>query len=190
MERLFVHRAVPDSVNRPDLDPRPILQPAFEQGDDGRFAAAHRSHQQQDSFADFEPLRRRFEIFDDFRNGLLYAEKLAAEKVIPRDLVSSAFGDFLRTHRQNHVANSGVRERRETLVSRDQLEVFPESAFPYQTLAFAPVSFEQLGKTHGVVLLSHGCYSWPSSPFPVLEEINSPLWVRLSVLRLHCLPES
>jgi hypothetical protein len=45
------------------------------------------------------------------------------------------------------------------------------------------VSFEQLGETHGVFLLCHGCYSWPSSPLPVPGEINSPLWVQLSVPR-------
>jgi hypothetical protein len=47
------------------------------------------------------------------------------------------------------------------------------------------MSFEHLGETHGIFLLCHGCYSWPSSPLTVLVEINSPLWVRLSVLRLR-----
>src|SRR5262249_12520168 len=168
----------------------PILQPALEQGDDGRFTAADRPHQQQNPFANFEPLRRRLEIFDNLGDRLLDAEQLAAEKVIPRDLVSRAFGDFLHPDRQNHVADAGVRERRETRVSRDQLEVFPECAFPNQALALAPVSFEQLGETHAIFLLCHGCYSWPSSPLPVPGEINSPLWVRLSVPRPHCMPGS
>jgi len=52
------------------------------------------------------------------------------------------------------------------------------------------MSFEHLGETHGIFLLCHGCYSWPSSPHPVPGEINSPLWVRLSVLRLPWEPES
>src|SRR5215510_11287969 len=185
MQRLLVHRAVLDPVDGPRLGARPVLQPAFEQGDDGRFTAADRPHQQQNPFPDFESLRRRLEIFDNFGDRLLDAEQLAAEKVIPRDLVSCAFGDLLSRRRENHVADAGVRERSETLISRDQLEVFPECSFPNQELALAPMSFEHLGEIHGIFLLCHGCYSWPSSPLPMLVEINSPLWVQLSVLRLR-----
>src|SRR5262245_17952672 len=190
MQRLLVHRAVLDTVDGPGLGARPVLQPAFEQGDNGRFTAADRPHQQQNSFTDFESLRRRLEIFDNLGDRLLDAEQLAAEKVIPRDLVSRAFGDFLHPVGQYHVADACVRERSETQISRDQLEVFPESSFPNQALALAPVSFEQLGETHTVFLLCHGCYSWPSSPHPVPGEINSPLWVQLSVPRPHCMPGS
>src|SRR2546430_12710136 len=77
---LFPYTTLFRSVDGPALGPRPILQPAFEQGDDGRFTTADRPHQQQNSFADFEPLRRRLEIFDDLGDRLLDAEQFRSEE--------------------------------------------------------------------------------------------------------------
>ena len=56
MQRLFVHRAVFDRINGAVTGARPLLEAAFEHGDDSGFAAAHRAHQQKNSLSNFEAL--------------------------------------------------------------------------------------------------------------------------------------
>src|ERR1044071_2201899 len=82
MQRLLVHRTVFYGVNFPSLSLGPIFKATLEHVDDRRLASAYRPHEQQDTLADFESLRRGFEIFDNPCYGFFDAEELAGEELV------------------------------------------------------------------------------------------------------------
>src|SRR5262245_5919148 len=76
VQGLFMHWTIFDGIDRPSLGLCPILKTQLEHIDNGRFATADRSHQQEYSFTDFQSLRSRFEIFDYARDRLFNTEEL------------------------------------------------------------------------------------------------------------------
>src|SRR5689334_5530788 len=108
MQRLFVHRAVFDSVNRAGLDLGPIFQPTLKQVDNGRLAAADRSHQQKDALAHFQTLGGRFEVLDNSGYGFFDAKEFMGKEVVGENLVLSTFVEPLDAPGMNHVVDASV----------------------------------------------------------------------------------
>src|SRR5688572_16565085 len=63
MERLLVHRAVFNRVDRPGIDACPLLKSALQHRHNRRLAAPDRAHQEKDTLAHFKTLRGTLEIF-------------------------------------------------------------------------------------------------------------------------------
>src|SRR6266496_3143815 len=57
MQRLLVHRAAGDAIQRPLLGARVGLQAALQHAHDRALATAHRAHEQENSFTDLEAAR-------------------------------------------------------------------------------------------------------------------------------------
>src|SRR4051812_13030405 len=108
VQRLFVHRAVFDRVDRARLVARPLFEAALEHRDYRGLAAADRPHQKEYALAYFETLRRGLEILDEARNRLLDAEEFAAEELVSRDLVARPLVQFLHAPGVNHVVDARV----------------------------------------------------------------------------------
>ncbi|MNC24410.1 hypothetical protein D3C75_724650 [compost metagenome] len=62
VQRVFMHRAAFNRINRPCIRSRILLQTAFQQSNKCRFTAADRSHEQQYPFADVETAGGGMEI--------------------------------------------------------------------------------------------------------------------------------
>ena len=79
-----------------------MFEPALEQGDDRRLAAADRTHQQENALAHLEPLRGGFEVLDDLGDRLLNPEKFFAEELIAHEIVCYP----LDVRCENHFTNA------------------------------------------------------------------------------------
>jgi hypothetical protein len=146
MQRLLVHGAVLDGVDRAVVRARVALQPTLEHRHQRRLAAAHRSDQQQDALAHIEPPRSRREIFlYQLLQGALQAEQLGGEEFVFAWLPLAALFD---ARANNHIVHARVREVRHLRVPLDNLQVVPKCAFP-SNLSLQPSLFLDLAQEIG-----------------------------------------
>ncbi|GBD17394.1 hypothetical protein HRbin26_02314 [bacterium HR26] len=144
MQRLLVHRAALDGVDRAAVSAGVLLEAALELGDDGRLPTADRPHQEQDALAYFEPLRCRAEVLDDLLERLLESEDLVGEELV----ADPAIVQLLDAGIHDHVVDPGMRELSDLRVLEHQLEIVGEGAFPVQPLLLGPVRLESFNEPH------------------------------------------
>jgi len=145
MERFLVHRTSLDGVHRSLRRAGELLQPPLEHGDNGRFPAADRSHEEQDALADVQPFRRGMEIFlDELFDGPVQPENFLFKK-----FVALAPIHFLHAVGHDHLVDAGVRRHRRRRVLAKKLDVVPERARPGQFRAFGPVFRNPAENVHG-----------------------------------------
>lgn len=145
MHGVAVHRIALDGIHGARLGACPFLQSPLEQSDDGGLSSPDRAHQQENPLPHLQALGRRLEVLDQLFNRLINAEKLLAEKVVARDLISRAWIDDRRASSQNHVADAGMCQLRELRPLDRHFKVLTERPFPVQRSTITPVCFQKLG---------------------------------------------
>jgi len=135
MKRLLVHRAILDGVHRPAVRPRKPFQPPLEHRHDGGLAAAHRSHEQQNPFADVQPLGGGVEIFfHQLLQRPIQTEQFVLEKIVCLDAVF-----LFDAGRPNHLVDSGMRGLGNVRFLPHQFDIVAKRARPGKPFFFRPV---------------------------------------------------
>ena len=155
MERVFLHRAVLDGVNRAGVRARVILQRLFDEGGDGGFAARGGAQQKQDALADFEAVGGRGEVLDDALDGVVLPVDLLVEQAVSG---RAGFGGFVHPLVENGVVHQLVRQARDGRVDGEHFEILGERPLPIEPADLAlGVSQELFGAGCG----GHGCRRLP-----------------------------
>jgi len=152
VQRLLVHRAGGDGVERAALAAAVVFEAALDQADDSGLAAADRPHEQEDALADLEPLGRRVEVFYDLLQGSIETVDFLVEEVITG---FAALADLCAVG-HDHVEDAGVRELRGLRVLLNDLKIIGKRALPGKSLFLGTKLFKFADQIHRD-LLSRCC---------------------------------
>jgi len=146
VERVFVHGAALDGVDRPLVGAGVLDQSPLEHVDDGGLTARDRTHQEQDPAADVQPSGGRMEVLlHQALQRPFQAKQLLFEEAVPAVAIH-----LFHTVGDDHIVDAGMGVAGQLGVAGDHLEVLGEGPFPGEVLFLLAVGLQPLGKIQGV----------------------------------------